>query len=232
LKIKSINDNKMIEEFANLIPPELEHLSGSVFYSGRNAFKGDKSLYILGLNPGGDPLKQKNETVTWHTEGVLKRKPDDWSEYEDESWNGKPTGTYRSQPRVLHLFKELNVSPYNVPTSNICFVRSNILLAIAKGFHGYAELCWPFHQEVINELKIKVILCFGKDAGEFVQNKLKANIFLGEFVERNNRKWKTLAFKNEEGLVVILATHPSRADWTNPATDPSAFIKRVLPFKV
>lgn len=218
----------MIEEFAKEIPIELMDLSGSVFYSGRNAFQGKKPLYVLGLNPGGNPVMMLNQTIAWHTEGVLERKPDDWSEYRDESWNGSPPGTYRLQPRVLHLFDKLNVSAYRVPSSNLCFVRALIAINIANDLPKYAKLCWPFHQKVINDLEVKVILCFGKDAGEFVRNKLDAQIFLGEFIEKNNRKWSTQAFKNREEQVVILATHPSRADWTNPLSDPSAFIKEIL----
>jgi hypothetical protein len=227
--MKSINDNNMMEEFAKLIPAGLNNLSGSVFYSGRNAFQGKKSLYVLGLNPGGDVIAQQNQTVFWHTQAVLQRKFDCWSEYKDASWNGQPPGTYGLQPRVLHLFNVLGAEPGEVPSSNLCFVRTNNQAALAKSFFTYAALCWDFHQKVINDLEVKVILCFGKVAGEFVQNKFKANIFIGEFVERNNRRWKTQAFKNEYEQVVILATHPSRADWTNPVSDPSSFIKSYLP---
>ena len=53
----------MIEEFAKIIPSKLLFESGSVFYSGRQAFSRKNGLYILGLNPGGDPDKQKNEII-------------------------------------------------------------------------------------------------------------------------------------------------------------------------
>lgn len=219
----------MIEEFAGLIPPGLKQLSGSVFYSGRNAFQGKKSLYVLGLNPGGDVLAQRNQTVVWHTDGVLKRKLDCWSEYADESWNGYSPGTYGLQPRVLHLLRVLNYKACDGPSSNVCFVRSNREKSISSEFRKYAELCWPFHESVIEKLGVKVILCFGKKSGNFVRNKLKANTIIDQFVEENNRKWKSLVFKNTNGQRVIVATHPSIADWTKPETDPSPLIKRNLP---
>ena len=220
----------MIEEFAKLIPAGLNNLSGSVFYSGRNAFQGKKSLYVLGLNPGGDVIAQRNQTVAWHTNGVLKQKPDCWSEYKDQSWNGHPPGTYGLQPRVLHLFNVLGAEPCEVPSSNVCFVRSPLAINIAHQFNDYAEQCWPFHQKVINDLEVQVILCFGKVAGEFVRNMLMAHDKSEyEFIEQNDRKWRTQAFKNKNGLVVIVATHPSRANWKNPKTDPSSFIQSYLP---
>ena len=69
----------MIEEFAAFIPESLKSKSGSVFYSGRNAFNSQSDVYILGLNPGGSADEQANETIAWHTEQVLFHKPADWS---------------------------------------------------------------------------------------------------------------------------------------------------------
>ena len=45
------------------IPASLLLRSGSVFYSGRAAFTRPSKLYILGLNPGGDPAVQAEETI-------------------------------------------------------------------------------------------------------------------------------------------------------------------------
>ena len=57
----------MIEDLAKKIPKEIRNRSGSVFYSGRDAFSGSSKLYILGINPGGNPVAQAEETVDWHT---------------------------------------------------------------------------------------------------------------------------------------------------------------------
>jgi hypothetical protein len=38
----------MIEKIIKFIPDKLLDKSGAVFYSGRNAFSGNKDLYILG----------------------------------------------------------------------------------------------------------------------------------------------------------------------------------------
>lgn len=217
----------MIEEFAKLIPSSLMDLSGAVFYSGRNAFQGEKILYIIGLNPGGSNESQKDDTISRHLEKVLANENPSWSEYKDEIWLGEP-GKYGLQPRILHLLNELNISPYEVPASNICFVRSPREKNISYKLHDYAELCWPFHEKVIIELKIKVILCFGISAGSIVRQKLEANVLIDKFIETNNRRWESQVFKNDKGQIVIVATHPSIADWTNVNTDPSDLVKKYV----
>jgi hypothetical protein len=218
----------MIEEFAKLIPSTLGHLSGAVFYSGRNAFQGKKDLYIIGLNPGGSEILQKDQTISWHTKTVLAKENPNWSEYKDEIWRGEP-GKYGLQPRILHVLSKLNLSPYDVPASNICFVRSPREKNISNKLHEYVELCWPFHERVIAELEIKVVLCFGIKAGEIVKKKLGANVIIDRFIETNNRRWESQVYKSIKGKIVIVATHPSIADWTNVNTDPSDIVKRNFP---
>lgn len=44
-----------LETFARLVPAELWFRSGAVFYSGRAAFSRPSPIYLLGINPGGDP---------------------------------------------------------------------------------------------------------------------------------------------------------------------------------
>ncbi len=216
----------MIEEFAKLIPDALKKESGSVFYSGRNAFKGKKDLYIIGLNPGGSNSLKRDETISWHTDKTLTNDNPSWSEYKDEIWTGKIPGVSGLQPRVLHLLNQLNLSPYEVPASNLCFVRSRREKYISEKLFSYAELCWKFHQNVIVKLDVKIVLCFGKTAGNFVRKKTGANELVDEFTENNNRKWKTQVFKNDREQIVITASHPSIADWTNVKTDPSELVKK------
>lgn len=60
----SVMDSKLIE----LIPTELLNTSGSVFYTGKSAWNANRSLYILGLNPGGDNIeRQRSQTLEYHT---------------------------------------------------------------------------------------------------------------------------------------------------------------------
>lgn len=218
----------MINDFAKLIPENLTNVSGSVFYSGQNAFSGNKKLYLLGINPGGSVEKQRKETIKWHTDKVIAEKPKNWSAYKNESWRGKIPGTHGLQPRILHLLNEIGLTPIETPASNVVFVRSSREENIKKLYKKYAEQCWPVHEKVIKVLNIKTILCFGQTPGNFVRKKINANKLIDTFTENNNRKWKTRVYQNSIGQKVIVAPHPSIVDWTNINTDPSTIVKKHL----
>lgn len=218
----------MIDEFAKLIPRILMEKSGAVFYSGRAGFTSQHSLYLLGVNPGGDAAARPSETVRRHTDVVLTEKPENWSEYRDESWLGAAPGTWRMQPRVCHLLSALGLDPGEVPASNLVFQRSTRESVIDGNMLELSGLCWPFHQAVIDRLKIRTVVCFGKTAGNFVRKQLRANQLMSEFIEKNERRWKSRLFINGTGLTVIEATHPSIADWTAPATDPTELVRKAL----
>lgn len=217
-----------IERFAELIPASIRQISGKVFYSGRAAFGAPSSLYILGVHPGGSPDSMPHETVESHTRQVLEEFPDMWSAYCDESWRECPPGACGLQPRVLHLTRTLGLDARRVPSSNLVFVRSAREAGLKGKLASLAKECWPFHEAVINHLGVRVVLCLGATAGRWVSRQLNSNQVLGAFVEENGRRWRTFATRSSSGLSVITATHPSIADWTAPATDPTPFIRGIL----
>lgn len=224
---KKASEQAMIEEFARNIPASIAKVSGSVFYSGRTAFGAPSKLYILGLNPGGSPVNQSAETIEWHMNKVLHEVPDDWSAYRDEQWGG---GAGRLQRGVKHVLGQLNLELGHVPSSNVVFRRSeseSTLEAHGK-FSDFAAEAWAFHRVVIDRLGIRVVLCFGKTAGYWVKAQLQADENVGELVERNYRRWRTVAFRNAAGITVTIAPHPSLAAWATPACDPTALIAQML----
>ncbi len=87
-----------MEHFAELVPRELWSRSGSVFYSGRDAFGGPAYAYLLGLNPGGDPNRRDGTTIRSDTEWVVNAAPANWSRYRDESWEGATPGSWGCNP--------------------------------------------------------------------------------------------------------------------------------------
>ena len=219
----------MIELLIKSIPVDLLARSGKVFYSGRRAFAAQSGLYVLGVNPGGRPENHQAETVGEHTNSVLRTYPDDWCAYRDESWEGHAPGTFGMAPRVLHLFGALGLDPGAVPASNLVFVRSARESNIPKQeMMALANRCWDFHARAIAVLQPRAILCFGKTAGGFVRNMTGANEMVDEFIESNDRRWRSQAFANGSGLQVVVATHPSIADWTVGATDPTRLVRESM----
>lgn len=68
----------------------------------------------------------------------------------------------------------------------------------------------------------------GKDAGNFVRKKINAHNLIDQYVESNDRGWKSKVYSNEKGQFVIIAPHPGRANWINSNSDPSPLIAKYL----
>lgn len=209
------------------LPDPIRRRSGSVFYTGRCAFEGRRPLYVLGLNPGGDPAAQADETVARDLTD-WEALPARWSAYADERWQGRPAGTHGMQPRMLHLFARLGLDPRETPASNVVFVRSRGETELASEKAVLLADCWPVHAAVIRALGVRTILCLGGSAGRWTREMLRADTRVDAFRESNARGWTSEAHLARDGRAVITVTHPGRADWRNPAADPSAMVARVL----
>ena len=220
----------MIEKLASHIPTQLANVSGRVFYSGRDAFQPDRTVYLLGYNPGGDPDALVADTVQRHTKTVLEDHPSNWSAYRDESWTSgqswRPPGTATFQPIILQLIRSLDLDPGMVPSSKLVFARS----ARAAHLSSQTDLerpCWPFHLKAIAMIQPRFIICFGLNTGNIVCRLLGANRQIDRFEEPNNRRWTSDARIAADGLIVLTLTHPSQAKWTTTATDPRPMVVRV-----
>ncbi|MFC7472718.1 hypothetical protein ACFQS7_00020 [Dankookia sp. GCM10030260] len=221
----------MFEDLFKFVDKELYVRSGSVFYTGRNAFRPHNrpGLYVLGLNPGGNPADLACGSISSNMESYRTSIPAEWSAYVDEHWAGGsgPNDPPRYSPmqiRVQHLFSRIERDIRMTPASNIAFERT----ANAATLEDSADLfrrCWPVHQAVIEGLQIPLVVCLGGTAGAWVREKLEATQEVGSFVENNNRRWTSLAHRNAGGLHVLTLTHPSRADWTSESADPTPFVK-------
>ena len=217
-----------IDDFLSRVDPSLHIRCGSIFYSGRCAFTQPSDIYILGLNPGGDPVPHADETIGHDIEAIRNQDRECWSAYQDEFWGRKP-GTYGiMQPRVLYLLERIGRDPRQVPASNVVFVRTRRGSDLGQEKSNLLRLCWPFHEAVIQRLGVRHILCFGGPAGLWVRERLGANESIGQFQERNRRGWTSEAHRSADGLSVITLTHPSIAKWDAVETDPTELVLSVL----
>lgn len=209
------------------LPPAVALRSGSLFYSGPSAFTGQRPVYILGLNLGGSPISQSDETVE-RDMAEWKALSEPWSAYLDESWQGRPPGTHGMQPRIRHMFNELGIDLRDVPASNVVFVRSANEAALAAEKAMLLPQCWPIHEAVIRDLNVGLVLCLGGTAGRWVREAFGAYQLIDQFSEQNARGWTSEAHLASDGRAVVTVTHPGRADWRNPAADPTQLVRRVL----
>lgn len=218
----------MLEQFTRYVPSDLHARSGSVFYSGRAAFAEQRDLYVLGLNPGGDPDQQSADTIACQMRFVRDRSPDLWSAYCDEGWTARAPGTSTFQRRLRHLFSGIGADLRRTPSSNLIFVRSRRQATLEGGFNALADGCWRFHREVIARLNVRLVICLGISTGDEVRRRMRADHELDAFSEQNHRRWTSTVHANAEGLIVASLTHPSIADWTAPSSDPTPLITRYV----
>ena len=95
------------------------------------------------------------------------------------------------QIRLRHLFKRTGLNPCLTPSSNCVFVRSKGAKDLPDR-RRLEEACWSFHQAVISELGVRLIVCLGKDALSAVSRQMGTGRQIDEHVEANKRAWGLL----------------------------------------
>lgn len=125
-------------------------------------------------------------------------------------------------------FKQLKLDSRDTPASNVVFVRSTTEATLAEEKGRLLEACWPVHRHVIDRLGVRIVVCLGTTAGAWVREASGATSLVDEYKETNRRGWRSQTHRNTAGLQVVTLSHPSRADWTNPASDPSSLVQRAL----
>jgi hypothetical protein len=156
---------RMREDLSGLL-----HQSGRILYSSIETVRpGD--LYLLGINPGGDPDQLDYESIAQSIAALPEK---DTNSYLDEIWRvGTAPGAMPLQRRVAWLLSYLGYEPRAVCASNLIFVRSR-----GSGQARYPALaypCWKVHRRIISIVQPKVILVFGQEAYDFLRNRLPSN---------------------------------------------------------
>lgn len=203
-----MNNVHKLVDFANGQLAPILGVSGNVLYSAAQTLRPGK-IYLLGLNPGGDPEKIRQ------TVGESLRMLDGRTRnaYLDEEWRwrGKlvPKGESPLQKRINWLLTSLGSRVENVCASNLIFIRS--ASDSGCGFPGMADLCWPVHQEIMSMVKPKLILCFGNSRispYSYVRNKI--SISKETTFPSGHGRWKCRAFQSSVGAKVVGLPHLSR----------------------
>jgi hypothetical protein len=145
------------------------HRSGKILYSSVETLQ-PGPIYILGLNPGGDPDYADDSHYT--LEEALQRLPDKHdNDFLDECWQAcQIPGGRPLQRRTQWLCRQLGHEPANVCASNLIFLRSRG--SSGSGYPQSADLCWPVHEHILQLVRPRLILVLGSEVYEYVGTRL------------------------------------------------------------
>jgi len=170
--------SESVEDFVAFARDQLRdilNVSGQVLYSGASTLRKGE-LYLLGLNPGGDPNNAALMTIDQSladlvssdlkSGGVQRR---DWNSYVHATWKGRGT----LQRRILWLLTQLGHAPLAVAASNLIFPRSRDEKSLQ--YERYADTCWAVHERVLDVVQPQWILTYGSAPFRVLRQRLGGN---------------------------------------------------------
>ena len=173
---------KKLNEIKKEIASILEEIGyagepGSILYSGDETLKKGEN-YFLGANPGGHSDEQLGKFAdTISNQLSRKNSSPSFNEYFDASWKPGnktyPKGMAPLQKRIKYLFNYLEINLRDTLSTNLNFVRSNRMQNFPYNWNQAAENCWEIHKILLSIVRPEIILVFGDDAYDFMQNKIK-----------------------------------------------------------
>lgn len=193
-----------LRDFAKPLVEPIANRSGRVLYSAAETLR-PSPLYLLGLNPGGNPTVQ-TETVGESLASLPTRQE---NAYLDESWKGKPNGRSVLQLRVQWLLQQLGFAIRDVCASNLIFTRS--VDATDSGYPQTASLCWPIHEQILRIVQPRLIVVFGNSdisPFQFLRNQFQPESII--YQHSGHGDWRCSGFSAANGLKVVGMPHLSR----------------------
>ncbi len=189
--------------------------SGSILYSAANTLR-PGSIYLLGLNPGGDPTK--HQTVRQTLETLPSRVT---NAYLDERWERRQhPGQAPLQRRVQWLTHQLGLDLRKVCAANLIFVRSRD--DAGSGYPELADVCWPIHVAILKLVQPKLIIAFGNSAvSPYAYLRRRLHGSTEETFPSGHGSWPCRLFRSADIRVVGLPhlsryavdKHPAVAVW-------------------
>lgn len=186
--------------------------SGSVLYSSFETIRPGE-FYLLGLNPGGDPIKQEKDTIRKHLEALPGNTN---NAYTDEYWGPYQEGLKGDAPlqiRLRYLFDKFGFDIRNICASNLIFLRSHD--GGGSGYPKTADRCWGVHEKIINIVKPRCIIAFGNSSVspyQYIYNKFKPDCDV-QSIKSGHGKWLCKVFRTSIlglNVVVVGLPHMSR----------------------
>jgi len=177
------------------LPRSILDRSGEILYSGSQTLRRGP-IYLLGLNPGGNPNEHK-DTVRDRLKDLPSKRRNNYL----VNWGGRQPGAHPLQRGVQWLAAELGVRIEDVCASNLIFVRSPD--ERTSGFPESARHCWPVHRAILAVVKPKLIITFGKSPYNFLREEF-GGLLEADPLPAGHANWQCRAFRSREMHVVGL----------------------------
>ncbi|HZL78534.1 MAG TPA: hypothetical protein VFC17_06750 [Candidatus Limnocylindrales bacterium] len=211
-----------------MLDPKILDSNGRFLYSTADTLCRGK-IYLLGLNPGGDPRKWSKGNREGNVRYSFKYLPQAKCAYLEE-WD-KPAGQHPLQKRICWLMQELKFDIKKVCANNLIFLRSQSAAKL-NNFQELADLCWLAHEFILRIVRPKLMLVYGNLAVSPFNylEKIAKNKTVTQIYPSGHGNWNCRFFCGElAGLkvTVIGLPHLSRFDITkHPRV--AAWIRRHL----
>jgi len=184
---------------AQQVPTSILDRSGELLYSGSQTLRRGP-IYLLGLNPGGNPDVHK-DTVRDRLRELPSRRTNNYR----VSWSGRKPGAHPLQRGIQWLANELEVKLEDVCASNLIFVRSKN--ERTSGFPDSARECWPVHRAILAVVKPTLVVAFGKSPYNFLRNEFEL-LSEADSIPAGHANWQCRAFQTV-GMQVVGLPHMS-----------------------
>lgn len=179
--------------------------SGTILYSSCETIRPGK-YYFLGLNPGG--TESDTNTIQKSLE-ELQRGQSTKNAYLDEDWSSSSrhygAGGHPLQKNFECLFNELGEDPRTICASNLIFKRSGD--ERGAGYPELAKVCWPVHRAILDVVRPRAIITFGRQPFDFLAQQLGYGAVHSDQAGHGDWKWNYIV--KEEQLVLIGVPHLS-----------------------
>jgi hypothetical protein len=126
---------------------------------------GPGPIYLLGLNPGGDPEDPLLSKLTI-AKSLTDLPTTETNSYLDTTWIGRGL----LQGRVIWLLEALGLDARDVAASNLSFVRSPD--AKTGRIRFFADTCWPVHEQILEIVRPRLVLTYGNEAYWYLAERL------------------------------------------------------------
>ncbi|SHG85386.1 hypothetical protein SAMN04488068_1667 [Hydrocarboniphaga daqingensis] len=200
--------------FAKVQLASLMSINGAILYSSHKTLKLGP-IYLLGLNPGGNPNDHPTSTIANAIDELATREK---NSYVEERWQYRCANRNKAasplQKRIIYLLAGLGCDPKEVCASNLIFVRS--VDASGCGYPSYADICWPVHEKIIEMVKPKLIIAYGNSGVSpyAYLRSISGHRTPETYQPAGHGNWQCKAFKwnraNGDDIAVVGLPHLSR----------------------